>query len=577
MSTSTIERTKEETKASQQVLGSEAVLKCLIEEEVDTIFGYPGGAIMPVYDSLYGYSDQLNHYLSRHEQGAIHAAQGYARSSGKVGVCFATSGPGATNLITGITDAMIDSTPLVCITGQVASHLLGSDAFQETDIIGISMPVTKWNFQVTQADEIPEAIAKAFYIAKSGRPGPVLIDITKDAQQSSFEYTYKPCDRIRSYHPYPELRKEPLEAAAKLINTAKKPYLLFGQGVILSEAEEELQAFIEKTGIPAASTLLGLSAFSTRHPLYVGYTGMHGNYGPNVKTNECDVFIAVGMRFDDRVTGDVSTYAAQAKVIHIELDPAEIDKNIKSEVAINGDAKQALKALLPLVNENTHEDWLEEFHACDRIEMDKAIKKSIDPASSKMTMAEVIHKLSNYTEGKSLVVTDVGQHQMMASRYYKFDHKRSHITSGGLGTMGFCLPAAIGAKIGAQDREVIAIVGDGGFQMTLQELGLIMQYNVGVKILILNNEFLGMVRQWQQLFFDKRYSFTEMQNPDFIKLSESYNVPARRIENRDELEDAFDNWLNTDGASLLEVMVEKEENVFPMVPTGSSVSKIRLE
>lgn len=569
------EETKE-TKETEHLLGAEALLKCLVEEGVDTIFGYPGGAIMPVYDSLYGYADQLNHILSRHEQGAVHAAQGYARSSGKVGVCFATSGPGATNLITGITDAMIDSTPLVCITGQVASHLLGSDAFQETDIIGISMPVTKWNFQVTSAEEIPAAIAKAFYIAKSGRPGPVLIDITKNAQQSTFDYSYQPCDRIRSYHPYPELKQEPLEAAAKLINEAKKPYILFGQGVILSGAEAELKELIEKTGIPAASTLLGLSAFSTRHPLYVGYTGMHGNYGPNVKTNECDVFIAIGMRFDDRVTGDVNTYAAQAKVIHIELDPAEIDKNIKSDVAINGDAKQVLKALTPLLNENSHDDWLEEFHECDRIEMEKAIAKSIHP-DGKMTMAEVVHELSEYTEGKSLVVTDVGQHQMMASRYYKFDQHRSHITSGGLGTMGFCLPAAIGAKIGAPDRQVIGIIGDGGFQMTLQELGLIMQYNVGVKILILNNEFLGMVRQWQQLFFDRRYSFTEMHNPDFIKLSESYGIHAQRVAEREELQSAFDNWLSHDGASLLEVVVEKEENVFPMVPSGSCVSKIRLE
>ena len=576
MNTSTLEVEEKKAKKTERIVGSEALLKCLIEEKVETIFGYPGGAIMPVYDSLYGYADQLKHILSRHEQGAIHAAQGYARSSGKVGVCFATSGPGATNLITGITDAMIDSTPLVCITGQVASHLLGSDAFQETDIIGISMPVTKWNFQVSKPEEIPEAIAKAFYIAKSGRPGPVLIDITKDAQQSEFDYSYTPCERIRSYHPYPELKQEPLQAAAKLINEAKKPYILFGQGVSLSGAEEELKKLIEKTGIPAASTLLGLSAFSTRHPLYVGYTGMHGNYGPNIKTNECDVFIAIGMRFDDRVTGDVNTYAAQAKVIHIELDPAEIDKNIKTDVAINADAKQALKALMPILNENSHDEWVEEFRECDRIEMEKAIHKSIHP-EGKLTMAEVIHKLSEYTDGKSLIVTDVGQHQMMASRYYKFDQHKSHITSGGLGTMGFCLPAAIGAKVGAPDRQVIGIVGDGGFQMTLQELGLIMQYKVGVKILILNNEFLGMVRQWQQLFFDRRYSFTEMENPDFIKLAESYNIPGQRVDKREDLEGAFDRWLNDEGASLLEVVVEKEENVFPMVPSGSCVSKIRLE
>ncbi|MEP1034710.1 biosynthetic-type acetolactate synthase large subunit [Ekhidna sp.] len=562
---------------SERLSGSEAILRCLINEGVNTIFGYPGGAIMPVYDALYDYEAQLKHVLVRHEQGAIHSAQGFARSSGEVGVCLATSGPGATNLITGITDAQIDSTPIVCITGQVASHLLGSDAFQETDIIGISMPVTKWNFQVTRPEEIPEALAKAFYIAQSGRPGPVLIDITKDAQQAFFDFTYEPCERIRSYQPYPELNEEPLRAAAELINKAKKPYLLFGQGVILSGAEKELKAFIEKTGIPAASTLLGLSAFSTRHPLYVGYTGMHGNYGPNLKTNECDVFIAIGMRFDDRVTGDVNTYAKQAKVIHIELDPAEINKNIPADVAINGDAKQALQSLLPLVDKKSHDEWLKEFRECDMVEMDKAIRKSIQPKSKLMTMAEVIHKLSEKTHGKSVVVTDVGQHQMMAGRYYKFDQVKSHITSGGLGTMGFCLPAAIGAKIGKPNREVIAIIGDGGFQMTIQELGVIMQYQIGVKILILNNSFLGMVRQWQQLFFDRRYSFTEMDNPDFIKIAEGYRIPSQRVHEREDLDDAFNQWLNPEGASLLEVVVEKEENVFPMVPSGSCVSKIRLD
>ncbi|MEO9485648.1 MAG: biosynthetic-type acetolactate synthase large subunit [Ekhidna sp.] len=562
---------------TERLTGSEAILKCLISEGVETIFGYPGGAIMPVYDALYDYEDKLRHILARHEQGAIHAAQGFARCSGKVGVCFATSGPGATNLITGITDAQIDSTPIVCITGQVTSHLLGSDAFQETDIIGISMPVTKWNFQVTRPEEIPMALAKAFYIAQSGRPGPVLIDITKDAQQQSFDFAYEPCERIRSYQPYPELKEKPLRMAAELINQAKKPYLLFGQGVALSGAEKELEAFIEKTGIPTASTLLGLSSFSTKHPLYVGYTGMHGNYGPNVKTNECDVFIAIGMRFDDRVTGDVATYAKQAKVIHIELDPAEINKNIQTEVAINGDAKQALKALLQLVNENSHSEWLQEFHACAEIEMEKAIKKSIQPNTELMTMAEVVRKLSDKTQGKSVIVTDVGQHQMMAGRYYQFDQIKSHITSGGLGTMGFGLPAAIGAKLGEPNREVIAIIGDGGFQMTIQELGVIMQYQIGVKILILNNNFLGMVRQWQQLFFDKRYSFTELDNPDFIKIAEGYRIPAQRVEARADLEAALDQWLNGNGSSLLEVVVEKEENVFPMVPSGSCVSKIRLE
>ena len=577
MDTSILEARPEKTKEKETLLGSEAVLKCLEMEGVDTIFGYPGGAIMPIYDSLYGYADKMKHYLARHEQGAIHAAQGYARASGKTGVCFATSGPGATNLITGLADAQIDSTPLVCITGQVASHLLGSDAFQETDVVGISMPVTKWNFQITKPEEIPTALSKAFYIAREGRPGPVLIDITKDVQQATFDFIYETCDRIRSYLPYPELNRKSVQQAADLINQAQKPFLIFGQGVTLSNAEDALKSFIEKADIPAASTLLGLSAVSTKHPLYVGYTGMHGNYGPNVKTNECDVLIAVGMRFDDRVTGDLTTYAENAKVIHIELDEAEIDKNVKTDVAIHADAKEALEALLPLVAQKSHTKWIDEFRACDEIEHQKVVEKSIDPKSGAMTMAEVIDRLSKKTRGKSLVLTDVGQHQMMTSRYYRFDQERSHITSGGLGTMGFCLPAAIGAKIGASDREVIAIIGDGGFQMTVQELGLIMQYQVGIKILILNNEFLGMVRQWQQLFFDSRYSFTEMENPDFIKLSESYGIEANKVSEREDLEEAFDKWLNTEGPSLLEVMVEKEENVFPMVPTGSCVSKIRLE
>ncbi|MEP0985336.1 biosynthetic-type acetolactate synthase large subunit [Ekhidna sp.] len=562
---------------TERLTGAEAILRCLIEEGVQTIFGYPGGAIMPVYDALYGYGHKLKHILTRHEQGAIHAAQGFTRISGEVGVCLATSGPGATNLITGITDAQIDSTPLVCITGQVASYLLGSDAFQETDIIGISMPVTKWNFQVTTPEEIPLALAKAFYIAQTGRPGPVLIDITKDAQQETFDFAYTPCERIRSYQPFPELDDEALIKAAALINHAKKPYLLFGQGVSLSGAEEELKTFVEKTGIPAASTLLGLSAFPTKHPLYVGFIGMHGNYGPNVKTNECDLLIAIGMRFDDRVTGDINTYAKQAKVIHIELDPAEIDKNVQTDIAINGDARKALKKLLPLVKENSHDLWLEEFKECEEVEFTKTIQKSIESTSESLTMAEVIHKLSEKTAGKSVIVTDVGQHQMIAARYYQFDCVKSHITSGGLGTMGFGLPAAIGAKIGNPAREVIAVIGDGGFQMTIQELGAIMQYQVGVKILILNNSFLGMVRQWQQLFFERRYSFTEMDNPDFIRIAEGFRIPAQRVKQRSELDAAINQWLGTDGASLLEVVVEKEENVFPMVPSGSCVSKIKLE
>lgn len=571
-----LEKVSTPNSPTTQISGSEAILQCLIHEQVSTIFGYPGGAIMPVYDALYSYEDRITHILARHEQGATHAAQGYARASGKVGVCFATSGPGATNLITGIADAQIDSTPLVCITGQVASHLLGSDAFQETDIISISMPVTKWNFQITRAEEIPEILARAFYIAKSGRPGPVLIDITKDAQQQLFDFSYTPCEKIRSYLPYPTINESAIKEAAKVINEAKKPYVLFGQGVTLSGAEKELQAFLEKTGIPAASTLLGLSALSTKHPLYVGYTGMHGNYGPNIKTNECDVLIAIGMRFDDRVTGDLSTYAKQAKVIHIELDPAEIDKNVQTHVAINADAKQALLALFPFLDQRSHEKWLNEFHECDQTEKEKTIDKSINPDSPLMTMAEVIHRVSDRTNGKSIVVSDVGQHQMMVSRYYKFDEQRSNITSGGLGTMGFCLPAAGGAKISMPEKEVIGVIGDGGFQMTIQELGMIAQYNVGVKILILNNQFLGMVRQWQQLFFDRRYSFTEMHNPDFIKIAEGYGIPAKKVESRDELPSAFDEWLNPEGPSLLEVLVEKEENVFPMVPSGSCVSKVRL-
>ncbi len=561
----------------ETVLGSEALLKCLLKENVDTIFGYPGGAIMPVYDSLFKYENKLKHVLTRHEQGAVHAAQGYARSSGKVGVCFATSGPGATNLITGIADAQIDSTPLVCITGQVASHLLGSDAFQETDIIGISMPVTKWNFQVSSADEIPYAISRAFYIAASGRPGPVLIDITKNAQQELMEFKYKSCEKIRSYQPYPDVDEDKILEASKLINEAEKPLVLVGQGVTLSGAEKEFKQFIEKAGLPVASTLLGLSALSTKHPLYVGYTGMHGNYGPNLKTNECDLLIAVGMRFDDRVTGDVNKFAKQAKVIHIELDPAEIDKNVKTDVAINADAKQALKLLTPEVQEKSYESWLKEFKNCDDKEHEKVKSQALFPEDGELKMAEVIHQISQITEGKSIVVTDVGQHQMVASRYYQFDQKKSNITSGGLGTMGFCLPAALGAKLGTPKRQVIAIIGDGGFQMTVQELGTIMQYNIDVKILILNNNFLGMVRQWQELFFERRYSFTEMTNPDFVALANSYNISAQRVSERAELDDRINEWLSTEGPSLLEVMVEKEENVFPMVPTGSSVSDVRLE
>lgn len=557
--------------------GAEALMKCLLEEGVNTIFGYPGGAIMPIYDKLYHYQDQLNHILVRHEQGAVHAAQGFARASGKTGVCFATSGPGATNLITGIADAMIDSTPIVCITGQVYSSLLGTDAFQETDVMGISMPVTKWNYQVTRAEEISEAIARAFYIAHSGRPGPVLIDITKDAQFESSAFSYKKCEKIRSYHPYPVLKESAVDDAVELIDKAKKPFLLVGQGVILSEASQELIAFAEKAGVPMAATLMGLSAVPTNHPLYVGFLGMHGNYAPNVLTNECDVLIAVGMRFDDRVTGDLSRYAKQAKVIHIEIDPSEIDKNVKTEVAIVSDAKGALISLEEKVHANSHVDWLDEFRKLESIEKSKIGETVLRPTAGELKMGEVIHELSEQTSGEAVIVTDVGQHQMVASRYYQFNDPRQNVTSGGLGTMGFALPAAMGARLGQNKKDVIAIIGDGGFQMTIQELGTIFQNNINVKILILNNHFLGMVRQWQELFFDGRYASTEMVNPDFQLIAKGYGIEARKVTERDGLNTAIKEFLAHEGPILLEAVVEREENVFPMVPAGASVSEIRLD
>lgn len=568
---------KKKVNTGQIVSGAEAVILSLLCEGVETVFGYPGGAIMPIYDELYKYQEKLKHVLVRHEQGAIHAAQGFARVSGKVGVCMATSGPGATNLITGIADAKIDSTPLVCITGQVASHLLGTDAFQETDVIGISMPITKWNYQVTDVAEIPMIIAKAFYIALSGRPGPVLIDITKDAQFAQSEFQYNKCENIRSYHPVPKINFEHLQQAAKLINKAAQPYMLIGQGIVISEAEKELQTFVEKTGIPVASTLLGLSAIPPDNELYVGYLGMHGNYGPNVLTNECDLLIAVGMRFDDRVTGNLDTYAKQAKVIHIEIDPSEIDKNVIADVAVNADAKEALSLLLDMVDANTYPEWLEKFNLCKLEETEKVINRHIFPTSGELKMGEVVNRISEITKGEAVVVTDVGQHQMATSRYYKFKKPKSNITSGGLGTMGFALPAAIGAKLAAPHREVIAIIGDGGFQMTLQELGTIFQYKVPVKIVILNNNFLGMVRQWQQLFFEKRYSCTEMVNPDFIKIVSGYDITSKKLIERDELDEAIEAMLKHDGSYFMEVIVEKEENVFPMVPSGACVTEIRLE
>jgi len=568
---------KNRLKPKVRISGSEAIVRCLIEEGVDILYGYPGGAIMPVYDELYKYQGKIHHVLTRHEQGATHAAQGYARISGRVGVALATSGPGATNLITGIADAQIDSTPLVCITGQVASHLLGSDAFQETDIVGISTPVTKWNHQVTRAADIPEVLAKAFYIAKSGRPGPVLIDITKDAQFEEFDFSYEKCRGIRSYTPIPEVDEQALAKAAELINKAKKPLIVWGQGVILGKAEEEFKKVIEKTGIPAAWTILGASAIPTSHPLNVGMVGMHGNYGPNVLTNDCDVLIAIGMRFDDRVTGNLASYAKQAKVIHFEIDPAEVDKNVKTDVAVIGDAKESLAKLLPLLAENAHTEWHQRFKDLYKIEYEKVIDADLNPTKSGLTMGEVLKEINICSKGDAAIVSDVGQHQMVACRYAQFTTTKSNITSGGLGTMGFALPAAIGAKMAEPDREVVAIIGDGGYQMTIQELGTIFQQKVPLKIVVLNNEFLGMVRQWQQLFFDKRYGSTEMTNPDFIKIAEGYSIEAVRVKERAELKNAVEKMMTSKNAFFLEVCVEREDNVFPMIPTGASVSEIRLD
>lgn len=577
METSTNEKIKKTGTKPLHISGAEAVIRCLLAEGADLVYGYPGGAIMPIYDELYKFQDQLHHVLTRHEQGATHAAQGFARTSGKVGVALATSGPGATNLVTGIADAQIDSTPMVCITGQVASHLLGSDAFQETDIIGISTPVTKWNYQITKASEIPEIMAKAFYIARSGRPGPVLIDITKDAQFELFDFTYEKCKGIRSYQPYPSLLTAAVEEAVELIGQAKKPLIVWGQGVILGRAEAEFKAFVEKSGIPAVWTILGLSALPTSHPSNRGMVGMHGNYAPNLLTNECDLLIAVGMRFDDRVTGDLNTYAKQAKVIHLELDPAEVNKNVIADLVLLADCKISLQALTDRISKKTYPQWIQRFDELDVIEREKVINADLNPTKPGLTMGEAVEMINKHSKGDAVIVTDVGQHQMVACRYAKFNQSKSNVTSGGLGTMGFALPAAIGAKMGAMDREVVAVIGDGGYQMTIQELGTIFQQQVAVKIVVLNNDFLGMVRQWQQLFFDKRYASTEMVNPDFVTIAKGFQIQAKRVDERKDLDQAVKEMMASDKPYFLEVCVEKEDNVFPMIPSGASVSDIRLE
>ena len=548
----------------------------MLNEGVDTIFGYPGGAIMPTFDALYDYDKKVNHILTRHEQGATHAAQGYARVSGKVGVCLVTSGPAATNAITGIADAMLDSTPMIVITGQVGAALLGTDAFQEIDVVGISTPITKWAYQIRRAEDIAWAVARAFYIARSGRPGPVVLDITKNAQFQEIEFEYKPCTYIRSYIPIPEINQSQVALAAEIINSAKKPYALVGQGVVLSNAEKELKAFLLKANIPAAWTLLGGSAMESDFSLNKGFLGMHGNVAPNLMTNQCDVLIAIGMRFDDRVTGDLNHYAKQAKIIHLEIDAAEINKNVKADAPILGSVKDSLPLLTALVNEAKHTEWIEEFKQYDIKEAELVIEREVYPTSGELTMGEVINKISEATGHNAVVVTDVGQHQMMATRYSKFNKTRSLITSGGLGTMGFGIPAAMGAKMGAPERTVLMYSGDGGFQMTIQELGTIMQEQIGVKMIILNNHFLGMVRQWQEMFFEERYSFTKMQNPDFVAIAKAYKIDGRDVSERSELDAAIADMLKDDKPYLLVVDVEMKGMVYPMMPAGAAVDNILL-
>lgn len=560
-----------------QITGAEALMRSLEYQGVKTIFGYPGGSIMPVFDALYDHRKTLNHILVRHEQGATHAAQGFARVSGEVGVCLVTSGPGATNTITGIADAMIDSTPIVVIAGQVGTNFLGTDAFQEVDLVGITQPITKWSYQIRRAEDVAWAVARAFYVAKSGRPGPVVLDFAKNAQVDKTEYVPTKVDYIRSYLPVPETNSEAIRQVAELINGAVRPLVLVGQGVELGEAQQELRTFIEKAGMPAGCTLLGLSALPTAHPLNKGMLGMHGNLGPNINTGKCDVLIAVGMRFDDRVTGKLSTYATQAKIIHFDIDPAEIDKNVKVDVAVLGNCKETLAAVTELLKPAEHKEWLETFLPYEKVEEEKVIRPELHPAGKALSMGEVVRAVSEATGNEAILVTDVGQNQMMAARYFKYSKKRSIVTSGGLGTMGFGLPAAIGATFGSPDRTVCVFMGDGGLQMNIQELGTVMEQKAPVKIILLNNNFLGNVRQWQAMFFNRRYSFTPMMNPDYMKIASAYAIPARRVMKRDELAAAIDEMIATDGPFLLEACVEEEGNVMPMTPPGGSVNQMLLE